>query len=351
MPDCRQVINSIELLGRQLGRDINIMEVCGTHTASIYRYGIKAMLPSNIHLISGPGCPVCVTAQEDIDALLSLADSDEVLIACYGDMLRVPGHKGSLAMINAVRNNVKIINSTAELADTARHYPDKLLIFWAVGFETTTPMTALAILEAQRHKLGNFKVFCRHKTMPQVLAHMLEGNCRIDALLCPGHVAVINGAEAFESLPLPAVISGFEAIELLTSIELLLKQLINKQCLCQNNYPQYVKRDGNAKAKELVKQVFEPCDAIWRGIGEIKQSGLCLRENFRQFDAESLLKDIMAAYEKPPQGCLCGDIIAGKAEPLQCRHFAKSCTPLSPIGPCMVSSEGSCSAYYKYGRC
>lgn len=343
------LLEQINILAKQLQREIKIMEVCGTHTQSIYRYGIKDLLPENISLISGPGCPVCVTDVYDIDYLLSAASLPAVEICCYGDMLRVPGSHESLYDVSAKYGNVHIVTSADEALSLAISHPEKIFIFWAVGFETTTPMTAVVIKKAAEADLNNFKVICNHKTMPSVLSLILKQNNKIDALLCPGHVAVITGISAFSNLPCPAVISGFEEDEILSSILLLLRKLTENDYQLANNYKSFVKTDGNPIAMNIVKNVFEETDACWRGLGIIQSSGLKIKDVYKNFDGKSYFGDLNF-HSKANPSCLCGDIIKGNSTPQNCRYFGKECTPATPIGPCMVSSEGACSAFYKYGR-
>jgi len=344
-----EVIEQIKNIAAQTEHKINIMEVCGTHTQAIYRYGIKDILPANINLISGPGCPVCVTDIYDIDYLLAIAAIENVHICCYGDMLRVPGTNGSLYEISAKYGNVHIVTSGEEALAMAMKHSDKLFVFWAVGFETTTPMTAVVIKKAYALKITNFKVLCRHKTMPEVLSVILADNNKIDALLCPGHVAVITGVSVFNNLPMPAVISGFEEKEILSSILILLKMYCNKDSSLINNYTKFVRPEGNPRARKILDEVFEPCDALWRGIGKIKSSGLKIREIYSDFDADKYFGSFDFISRKE-ENCLCGEIIKGNCSPVACSYFGKACTPMKPIGPCMVSSEGACAAFYKYGR-
>ena len=335
-------------------KPVKLMEVCGTHTMAIAKSGIKSLLPDNIKLLSGPGCPVCVTAEENIDAILKLAKDKNVIIATYGDMLKVPGSKygESLEKLKAMGANIKMVYSAFDAVEIARDNPDKKVVFLGIGFETTTPGTAIALQEAVNSKLKNFYIYSMHKLVEPVLRTLIkEDDFDIDGFLCPGNVAVIIGEKGFEFLPLeykiPSVICGFEAGDILTSIYKLLLQIKNNKPLIENEYTRVVKYDGNVEAQNAIFKYFEPSDDIWRGIGLIKKSGLKLKAEFEAFDAEKNF-DLHIEVKKSHTSCKCGEIIKGKVVPSGCPLFGKACTPENPVGPCMVSSEGTCAAYYKY---
>lgn len=334
--------------------DTTLMEVCGTHTHAARRYGIRQLLPENVRLISGPGCPVCVTDNRDLAKALWIAGREDVAFCCFGDMLRVPCEEESLLSLQAAGADVRVCVSPMEALAFAKAEPKKRVVWFGVGFETTTPHTAVLIEAAARDGVANIGVYSVHKTMPQALRALLgdEGEARVDGLICPGHVAAITGAEAFrfvpEELGLPAAVAGFGAEEMLRAILALLEMLRAKKPGLVNAYPRAVTSEGNETAKALVETVFEPQDALWRGIGKIPRSGLGICPEYRAFDA--------AARFCPPDipvpeaaGCRCGAILRGLAEPADCPLLGAACTPQSPLGACMVSTEGACAAYYRYG--
>lgn len=344
------LIAAIKLLAQDMD-EISIMEVCGTHTASIRKYGIPSVLPENIRLVSGPGCPVCVTSQEDINIAVSIADREDVIFTCFGDMMRVPCGDRSLYSLREAGRDIRIITSPMEVLDISKANPEKQVVYLGIGFETTAPHTAVLVEEALKQNIKNISVLNSHKTMPQAITQLLKDECRIDALLCPGHVAAIIGSDAFnfvpESLNLPAVISGFEAYEILAAILSILTMLKNNRKECINMYPMVVTKSGNKKALELINRVMESEDAVWRGLGIIPKSGLKFRESYIAFDASKRF-EIIGNKVQEPKGCLCSGILRGESIPTDCRHFGKNCIPDKPMGPCMVSSEGSCFSYYNY---
>ncbi len=334
-------------------KTITLMEVCGTHTMAIYQHGIRALLPEKIRLISGPGCPVCVTPVTYVDHAVALARRPETIIATFGDMVRVPGSSSSLLHEQARGATIKIVYSPLDAVTLAEKNPDTDVVFLGVGFETTTPTIAGAILTAARKNLDNFYVLCSHKTMPGPMAALAgDPELQVDGYLCPAHVSAIIGANAYQPLVdayrVPCVVTGFEPLDVLQGVLMLARQVVNGEAQVENQYNRVVKADGNRKAQELLKQVFEPCDAGWRGIGDIPDSGLQLRSDYARFDAaQQLPVDIEPAVEH--QGCLCGEILKGKVRPNDCPLFRTTCTPEDPVGACMVSSEGTCAAEYKYG--
>jgi hydrogenase expression/formation protein HypD len=336
---------------------IRLMEVCGTHTMAIFRHGIRSLLPDTITLLSGPGCPVCVTDQSDIDAFVRLARRDDVVIATFGDLMRVPGNGSSLQQERADGADVRVVYSPLDAVQTAREAPEKKIIFLGVGFETTAPTIAAALITARRLGLDNFYVYPANKTVPPALNALMtqktshEHPPGIDGFLLPGHVSVIIGISAYqrfhEQFHTPCVVAGFEPVDILESILQLTRQIENGEALLANAYSRAVTENGNAKAKKITDEVFESCNARWRGIGIIPGSGLSIRKEFRRFDATcSFDLDITPVPE--PKGCACGDILTGNKTPLECALFRTTCTPMAPVGPCMVSSEGTCSAYYRY---
>ena len=334
---------------------VGIMEVCGSHTMAIARYGIRDILPENIELISGPGCPVCVTEAGYIDAAIELAGSGAI-IASFGDMLRVRGSELSLSDCRARGGTVEICYSPAAALELAAAHPDREVVFLAIGFETTiAPVTSLVELARQR-KLGNLSLLTAFKLVPPALAALLaDPELGIDAFLCPAHVSAIIGARAY--LPftgergVPCVIAGFEPLDILLGVQAILVQILGDEAKLDNQYNRVVKPEGNVRAQALMEKYLEPADAVWRGLGRLPASGLALREEFAGFDAEKKLGvTIHSGRGGEDPRCLCGDVIKGKRKPPDCPLFATVCSPEHAIGPCMVSSEGSCAAYYKYLR-
>lgn len=334
--------------------EVRLMEVCGTHTMSIAKSGIKAMLPENVKLLSGPGCPVCVTPPQVIDAILELSMRPEVIITSYGDMLRVPGSKrgDSLLRRRALGARVEMVYSPLDALKIAEEKPDKEIVFLGVGFETTAPGTAAAVLTAKERGIKNFSMFSMLKTVEPALGALvnMEG-FNIDGFICPGHVAVILGEKGFEYLPerykLPGAIAGFEAEDILLAIYKILKRIENKDPGLDNCYLRAVSPGGNVLAQEMVKKCFEPRRDIWRGLGVIEESGLGLKAEYAEFDAEKRFRICYSDVETPT-ACRCGDVICGRIAPRLCPMYGKVCTPEDPVGPCMVSSEGACAAAMKY---
>jgi len=329
--------------------EINIMEVCGTHTMAIAKAGIKDILPKGINLISGPGCPVCVTPSSYIDTIIEL--SKDCIITCYGDMVRIPGTKRGTSLRNNGKN-VKIVYSPVDAIKIAKDNPDKDVVFLGVGFETTAPGTAAAVADAKEYNLSNFSVLSMLKTCENALRTLIEDkDFNVSGFLCPGHVATIIGEEGFSFLAkeynLPCVISGFEGEDILKSIEILVSQIKTKKPELVNQYTRAVNKEGNIIAKAFMDKYLEPSDEIWRGLGLIKNSGLRIKDEYSKWDA---IKKFSLTFKEDKEitGCLCGDVICGKVDPVNCPMFGKICTPEDPIGPCMVSSEGACAATYKY---
>ena len=336
-----------------LGRQINIMEVCGTHTVSIFRNGIRSVLPPNLKLLSGPGCPVCVTDQGYIDTVLQLADREDCLIATYGDMIRVPGKDHSLETKQA-KANIKVVMSSEDALQLARDHPDKTVIFIAVGFETTAPATAVVVNEAAAESIDNFCILSGHKlVVPAMRALLSSKNNTIDAFLCPGHVSVIIGFGAFAEITKdfhrPCVVAGFEAVQIIEGLSEICRQLSTDTPELKSMYPAVVSEKGNLAAQKMIDQCFEPVDGDWRGLGTIPNSTLKLREQYDRFDAFKRF-DIRQSPGEERKGCRCGEVLCGLIDPPECKLFGQSCTPRDPIGPCMVSSEGACAAWFKYGQ-
>jgi hydrogenase expression/formation protein HypD len=333
---------------------MTVMEVCGTHTMAIARFGIRHLLPPQIRLISGPGCPVCVTAQQDVDAFIAVAKQPGVILATFGDMLRVPGSGSSLEAERARGADVRMVYSPTDALDIARRNPEREVVFLGVGFETTAPAVALTVASAAAEGLRSFTVFCVHKLIPPALVALLSGQApKVDAFLLPGHVSVVIGTRAYEPVArefrAACVVSGFEPTDILQSILMLVRQIKGGRAEVGNQYTRAVREAGNAPALEALRSVMEPCDACWRGLGQIPMSGLRLRPEYAAHDARVRfhISEAMSAAE--PEGCLCGEVLKGRAEPADCSLFGTQCTPAAPVGPCMVSSEGTCAAWYDYG--
>lgn len=340
-------------LEKSCTRPLRVMEVCGSHTMAIFRNGIRSILPDGFELISGPGCPVCVTSASHMDAFIAMADQPGVRVAIFGDLFRVPGSTGSLANASSRGAKVDIVYSPMDALDLAAANPRDLVVFLGVGFETTTPGIAATIKAAKLRKINNFTVFSTHKVMPPPLTALLDDpELQIDGLLCPGHVSSIIGAGAYQVLVdkyhLACVVAGFETVDLLNGLILLARQVANGTPAVENTYPRAVSWEGNPRALKMVAEIFEPVDMEWRGLGVIPESGLRIRPDYSEFDAEKRL-DVVLPEAEEAKGCRCGEILKGKSSPPECPLFNTRCTPANPIGPCMVSSEGTCAAYQKYG--
>jgi hydrogenase expression/formation protein HypD len=333
-------------------KPVRLMEVCGTHTMSIFRSGIRSVLPDTITLLSGPGCPVCVTDQNEIDAFIELARRNDVIIATFGDLMRVPGSGSSLQKEKAEGRDIRVVYSTFDALQIAQNNPDKQVVFLGVGFETTAPTIAASILSAAQMNLRNYLVFCAHKLVPPALdALMADPDVQIDGFLLPGHVSVIIGVNAygpfFDKYHVPSVVAGFEPIDILQAIQVLVEQIESDQPQLANAYPRAVTMEGNIKAQQVLQDVFESVDACWRGIGPIPRSGLKIRQEFAAHDAQRAFA-VSLSEAKIPKGCACGEILTGRKIPPECSLYRKVCTPTDPVGPCMVSSEGTCAAYFRY---
>jgi len=327
------------------------MEVCGGHTAAIHRFGIPSLLPPEIRLISGPGCPVCVTAARYIDTLVALAFREGMTVALFGDLMRVPGTLLSPGAAKAAGADIRVVLSAHEALDLARSNPHRKTVFSAIGFETTAPGTAVTLMQAERDGADNFFVLNAHKVMPPAMEVILREGTKIDGFICPGHVAVITGSSAFDFIPdrygLACVVTGFEPTDILSAVLMLVRQVNSRSPGVEIQYSRAVSVAGNTRAQGYMNEVFEPCDVEWRGLGVIASGGLQIRERFRRFDAAVAFNaDLPEAAQA--NACICGDILRGVSIPRDCALFASACTPDHPVGACMVSDEGSCNAYYKY---
>jgi len=343
----------ISQIHRKSKTSARFMEFCGGHTVTIFRYGIRRVLPSTIDMVSGPGCPICVTANADLDKAIALAQIPEVIIATFGDMLKVPGSHSSLQEVKANGADVRMVYSTMDALKIAEDNPGKSVVFLGIGFETTAPTIAASILQAEENGIKNYYVLSLHKLCPPVVRAILDsGEVKLHGLICPGHVSAIIGSHPWEFIAqdygIPCVVSGFEPLDILQCVNMLVAQIENSESKVEIAYRRGVRPEGNQQALKLMEEVFETCPAEWRGIGEVPDSGLKVRKEYQPFDAEVAF-DIDPGSPYEPEGCICGDILRGVKTPLDCRLFGKACTPESPVGPCMVSSEGSCSAYYLYG--
>ncbi|RKY29252.1 MAG: hydrogenase formation protein HypD [Planctomycetota bacterium] len=351
----RRCIEEIRSLAEKIpSPPLRLMEVCGTHTVSIARNGIRDILPENISLLSGPGCPVCVTPDGVIDAAISLAEDPRVIIATFGDMMKVPGTEKSLERARAEGADVRMVYSPTDALRFAREYPDRKVVFIAVGFETTQPGNALTIERARADGLKNFFVIPAGKLIPPAMAALLEdSDSRIGGFICPGHVSVIIGADAYapivEKYGKPCVVAGFEPEEILEGIAMFLGMAVEERPEVVIQYRQCVDRAGNLRAREILNRVYHPADSEWRGLGVIPESGFELNDEYADYDAFRHF-GIEPRPSRERKGCRCGEVLQGKVEPFECALFSRACTPEHAVGPCMVSSEGTCGAYYRYNR-
>jgi hydrogenase expression/formation protein HypD len=333
-------------------RPARLMEFCGGHTVSIMRSGLRQLLPPTVEMLSGPGCPVCVTANADIDKAIALAQLPEVIVTTFGDMMKVPGSYSSLQQARAAEADIRIVYSTQDALQIARDNPAKSVIFIGIGFETTAPTIAASVLQAENEGIKNYHVLCLSKLCPPIMKALLDlGELKLDGIVCPGHVSTIIGSRPYEFIPrdygVACVVSGFEPLDILLSVEMLVAQIENGKPKVEIAYRRGVKPEGNKTALELMERVFEVDGADWRGIGVVPASGLKMRKKFERFDTEQAFS-ITLEPVREAKGCICGDILRGVKIPLDCKLFRKVCTPEHPVGPCMVSSEGSCAAYYQY---
>lgn len=348
------LFRTIEKLSQRLKKPIKIMEVCGGHTHSIFKYGIEEILPEAIELIHGPGCPVCVMPKGRLDDAISISLNPNVIFTTFGDAMRVPGSKTNLLQAKAQGADIRMVYSPLDSLQIAKDNPDKELVFFALGFETTAPSTALTILQAASEKIPNFSMFSNHVLVIPALKALLDNpDLQLDGFIGPGHVSMVIGSDPYQFISQqyqkPIVVSGFEPLDIIQSIWMLLQQIVENRCEVENQYNRLVEKTGNQVAIAAINQVFENRESFeWRGLGEIPKSGLKIRAQYAQFDAELkfTLPNRKVADHK---ACLCGEILKGVLKPWQCKVFGTACTPETPIGTCMVSSEGACAAYYKYG--
>ena len=340
-----KIIESINVKAKKIKRPLRFMELCGTHSESIAKNAIKNVLPKNIKLTSGPGCPVCVTDQEDIDVIIGLALSG-LPIACYGDAVNVPGNNGSLEVARQKGADVSIVYEVTEALELKKKKPN--LIFWGLGFETTTAPSAWAVRQG-------LLVFSSHKLFPPAMEMLLKNKkIKVDGFINPGHVSAIIGTQVYEKFHIPQVVAGFSPVDILKAIDMLLAQIIEKKARVQNEYSRLVKKEGNRKALSLIEDVFIVSDAKWRGLGEIKKSGLKLNKKYKKQDAEFVYGDLINKIKKEikpmKNSCRCGEVLQGLIESKDCSLFRKNCTPESPKGACMVSREGACNINYNYAK-
>ncbi len=356
---CKALINSIEDSLNKINKEVRFMEVCGTHTASLFQSGLRSLLPKNLHHISGPGCPVCVTHENEVENFLNFAKMENCIIATFGDLIRVPNAEGTSLKSSTFGTNsrLEIIYSPQDAIKIAQDNPNQHVIFLGIGFETTAPIIAATILAAKALNLKNFSVYSMHKQVAPALHALLTEEetiinaPSIDLFLLPGHVACITGVEYFNFIAdkynKPAVVAGFESLDMAYAIDLALKQIEKNEAKVENAYSRVVKQEGNPKAMELLFSVFETEDAYWRGLGLIPQSGLAMRKEFADFNTLERF-NITQVKASKPSACRCGSVLKGHIQPPQCPIFAKACTPQKAMGPCMVSTEGACASYFRY---
>jgi hydrogenase expression/formation protein HypD len=349
----KEMLEEIRKFTKREGRPLKFMEVCGTHTVAIFRHGIRDVIPGDIHLISGPGCPVCVTSIRDVDSAIALSAIPNVTLGTFGDMMRVPGGRESLNNAKARGADVRIFYSPLDSLKFAMEAPEREVVFFATGFETTSPLVAATIAEADKKDVRNFSVVAVHKLVPPALAALLNSaDVRVDGFILPGHVSTIIGVKPYEFVAStygkPGVITGFDAGDIIQGILMILLQIARKGAAIEIQYTKVVRAEGNPRAVSVIDEVFEPCDAYWRGIGTIPGSGLKLRERYGRFDALKKFNPRVEDYPEPA-ACSCGDVLRGVKIPPECPLFGTVCTPESPVGACMVSTEGSCAAYHRYG--
>jgi len=357
-PEAIKALNKlIHKEAEKLKEPLRVMEICGGHTHTIMKYGLKQLMPENITFIHGPGCPVCVMPKERIDHAILLAKQPDVILATLGDMIRVPGSSSSLAKVRAEGADVRALHSTFDVLKIAKENPDKKVVFFAIGFETTTPMTAALMQRAFNEGVKNIYYHINHVLVPPPMRAIMDaGDAKINAFIGPSHVSVIIGAKSYqflvENYNTPVVVSGFEPVDVMESILMLLKQKNENRCEVEIQYKRATTWDGNVLAQQMIEKYMKPRESFrWRGLGDIPKSALELRDEYKEFDAEVVWGDILP--DKPIDDhkmCICGDILKGLATPKDCKVFATACTPENPLGSCMVSDEGACNAYYRYAR-
>lgn len=348
----KYLAGEINRLASNLPKIVNVMEVCGGHTHSIVKYGLHQILDKKINFIHGPGCPVCVMPKSRIDSAIAIAKEPDTILLTLADMLRVPGSKESLQNVRADGYDVRFLYSPVDIIKIAKENPNKKVVFFAIGFETTTPMSCSIIKEVINTNLQNVLFFINHITVPEVM-EALAIDSKIDAFIAPSHVSVITGSKIYETFPTkynkPTVVAGFEPVDILEGILMVINQILSNDIKLEIQYKRSVTFDGNLKAQELIERFFSKRSFNFRGVGEVQNSGYKLRDKFKSLDAEEFYRDILVINEpEESKGCICPSILRGDAKPVDCKLFKKICTPQNPIGSCMVSAEGSCSAYFKY---
>ena len=337
----------IDKIMNEIGRPVKLMEVCGTHTMNIGKAGIRSRIPKKLILLSGPGCPVCVTPSEYVSYAIELAKKENTIITTFGDMVKVPNSKEEALKIFP-KNKVRIVYTPLDTLTIAKDNPDKEVIFLGVGFETTIPVIGQVLLMAYEKKLKNFSMLTSLKTVPEPLKILSQNeNNKIDGFILPGHVSIIIGLKAYEPLGIRGVVTGFEPLDILMGIYKLLQQVKNNEVQIENQYPRAVTYEGNIIMQNIMKEVFQVADTRWRGLSTLPKSGLIIKKKYEKYDTMKRF-NIKEMEEGEPKGCQCGNVLIGVINPRECPLFGKACTPDNPIGPCMVSSEGACSAYYKY---
>lgn len=352
---CENIAQGMKKLPYSAEKPLQVMEVCGGHTHTIFKFALDQILPNSVEFVHGPGCPVCVLPQSRLDAFIALAERDDVILCTFGDAMRVPGKKGSLLDWRAKGADVRIVYSPLDALALAKQHPDKSVVFFALGFETTMPSTAMTLKQAKAQQIENFFIFCQHITITPTLAALLTTtDVRVDAFLLPGHVSMIIGAEPYQFLASehgkPCAITGFEPLDILQGIWMLIKQKLDGRCEIENQYRRVVSDSGNATALTAMSEVFMAKEnSEWRGLGNIRGSGIALSQEYASFDAEQAFELTTDIYIEPPES-RCGDVLTGQCKPNQCPLFGKGCTPAQPVGALMVSSEGACAAYYQYRR-
>jgi hydrogenase expression/formation protein HypD len=342
----------LEKIRRESHKPIKLMEFCGGHTVAIFKHGLRQLLPPNIAMLSGPGCPVCVTASADLDKAIVLGKLPGVIITSFGDMVRVPGSRSSLQQAKAEGADVRIVYSAQDAITIARENPEKSVVFIGIGFETTAPTIAASILQAGQEKIRNYYVLSLHKVCPPIMKAILDlGEVRLDGIICPGHVSTVIGSLPYRFIAddyrIACAVSGFEPVDILLAVDSLVGQIESGQPKVDIAYRRGVKPEGNPAALRLMEKVFETGDGNWRGIGVVPESGLQIKPEYEKYDADKHFNvSVEPACE--PKGCICGSILRGVSTPPECKLFRETCTPEHPVGPCMVSSEGSCATYYQY---
>ncbi len=351
--DSELVKNLIDAINSVSKDNVSIMEVCGGHTWAIQKFGIPSLLPKEIRLLSGPGCPVCVTDKKYIDKAIAYSRRNDIIITTYGDLIKVPGSTSSLSLEKSKGADIRIIYSILDAIKIARENPSKKVVFLGIGFETTAASCAAGMYNAVQENLKNFFLFSSHKIIPPAMSALIDEGIAIDGYIAPGHVSTITGTKIYEGIPqkynVGCVISGFEPVDMLQSIYMLLKQIHSKNFSVEIQYKRVVNPDGNIKAQNIINEMFETRDDWWRGLGVLANSGLCLREKYCEFDSEIMIEvEVEETIEE--KGCICGDILKGLKTPDQCKLFGKVCNNTNPVGACMVSHEGACNAYYRFNR-